>query len=62
MVLTANDGNRCDKSGPGISQSILMLFKYLAWFPMPSGHPTRAANVPNAQSRGGIGTLWIIFC
>ena len=32
-------------------QPILMLFKYLAQFPMPSGRLTWAANVPNAQSR-----------
>ena len=40
-----------------------MLFKYLAWFPMPSGHLTLAANIPNAQSRGGIGTyqVWYSF-
>ena len=31
--------------------------KYLVRFPMPSGHLTRAVNVPNAQTRGGIGTL-----
>ena len=45
-------------SGPGISQPIFMLSKYLALFPMPSGRLTRAANVPKAQTRGGIGTLW----
>ena len=45
-----------NKSGPGRRQPVLILFKYLAWFPMPSGHLTRAANVPNAQSRSGTGT------
>ena len=34
--------------------------KYLARSPMPSGHLTRAVNAPNAQTRGGIGTLWYI--
>ena len=29
---------------------------YSAWFPMPTEHLTRAANVPNAQSRGDVGT------
>ena len=37
-----------------------MIFKNLARFPMSSGHLTRAVNVPNAQTRGGIGTLWYI--
>ena len=27
---------------------------------MPSGHLTRAVKVPNAQTIGGIGTLWYI--
>ena len=49
------------KSGPGISQPILMLLPYLAWFPMPSGHLTRASNVPNPRSRGGIGTYGTFF-
>ena len=34
---------------------------YSAWFPMPTEHLTRAANVPNAQSRGGIRTYGTIF-
>ena len=50
-----------NKSDPGISQPTLMLFKYSAWFPIPSEHLTRAANVPNAQSRGGIRTYGTIF-
>ena len=50
-----------NKSGPGRRQPTLKLFKYLAWFQMPSGHLTRAANVPNAQSRGGIGTYGTVF-
>ena len=48
-------------SGPDISQPILMLFKYLAPFPMPSGHLPRAVHLTNAQTRGGIGTLRYIF-
>ena len=27
---------------------------------MPSGHLARAVNVPNAQTGGGVGTLWHI--
>ena len=50
-----------NKSDPGISQPTLMLFKYSAWFPIPSEHLTRAANVPNAQSGGGIGTYGTFF-
>ena len=67
MVLTANYiKSLCppNGSGPGINPPIFifMLFTYLARFPMPSGHPTRAVNVPNAQTinRGGTGTLWYI--
>ena len=37
-----------------------MLFKYLTRFPMPSEHLTRAINISNAQTRGGIGILWYI--
>ena len=51
-----------NKSGPGLRQPILMLFfKYLAWLPMPGGHLTRAASVPNAQSRGVIGIYGTCF-
>ena len=48
-----------NKSGPGISQPILMLCS--AGFPMPSENLSGAANVPNAQSRGGIRTYGTIF-
>ena len=50
-----------NKPGRGIRQLILMLFNYLAWFLMRSGHLTRAANVPNAQSRGDKGTYGTVF-
>ena len=63
MNHTANYGNRYAHhgSGPGISPPILMLFKYLARFPMPSGYLTWSVNVPNAQTRGGIDTLYGTF-
>ena len=67
MVLTANyDNHRYahqNKSGPGTSQPILMLFKYSAWFPIPSEHLT--CGLPTyptpKQSRGGISTYGTFF-
>ena len=44
-------------SGPRCKSRFLCCFKCFARFP---GQPSRAVNVPNAQTSGGKGTLWCI--